>query len=504
MENTRVGLAAKSAGLGMALLLASAAVASAPVIPQSADSAAASCRRCVVANMEYLASDALRGRGSTTHDELVAATYLAAQMREYGLKPVAQGLNRPGHNPAGNARENPYIQVVELTDRRFAEAPAFTVTPPDSKSPSLRWRHGKQVIVARLSEPKVAGPLQVIDLSVRAPEQQQPEPKPGAVVLLIPSSDRDAARTRETFSMVRAGAAAVLVPISKGSEDRWRDYGKELPKLAPLLDGKPVMSLTGGANIIGLTPTAFATVRNLPEGSRVEIEGRLQESKGPQTWNVVAAIPGSAGDKEVVLISAHFDHVGVGKAVNGDEIYNGANDDASGSVAVLELARIYSRRPQPRRTILFALFGAEEKGGWGSTYFREHPPVPLGNIVANVQFEMLGQPEPKLPAGTLAVTGFDLSDLAEKLMEHGARLGPDPYPDQKFFQRSDNYSLAKRGVVAHTFAGGLMEENYHRPSDEVGRIDFDNMLAAINSMVEPIWWLVNSDFVPQWKDGKKP
>src|SRR6185437_4037988 len=131
--------------------------------------------------------------------------------------------------------------------------------------------------------------------------------------------------------------------------------------------------------------------------------------------------------------------------VNGDAIYNGADDDASGVSAVLELARALARGPRPRRTVIFALFGSEEKGLWGSTYYREHPTVPLANIVANLAFEMIARPDATVAAGALWLTGWDRSNLGPELAQHGARLVADPHPEHHFFQRSDNYALAQRG-----------------------------------------------------------
>ncbi|PYS87222.1 MAG: aminopeptidase, partial [Acidobacteria bacterium] len=112
------------------------------------------------------------------------------------------------------------------------------------------------------------------------------------------------------------------------------------------------------------------------------------------TTNVVGILRGSDPKlaKETILLSAHLDHLGVGRAVNGDSIYNGADDDASGCTAVLELAESLAAGPRPKRTVIFALFGSEEIGGYGAKYFQEHPPVPVESFVANLEFEMIGRP----------------------------------------------------------------------------------------------------------------
>jgi hypothetical protein len=223
------------------------------------------------------------------------------------------------------------------------------------------------------------------------------------------------------------------------------------------------------------------------------------------TVNVVGIIRGSDAQlsKDVILLSAHLDHLGVGRPVNSDAIYNGADDDASGCVAVLQLAQALAGT-HPKRTIVFALFGSEEMGGYGARYFLEHPPMPLESIAANLEFEMLGRPDPKVAPHTLWLTGYDLSDLGAQLAAHGARLVADPHPEQHFFQRSDNYTLARRGIIAHTISSFGLHKEYHQPNDDLAHIDFAHLTDAINSMIEPIRWLANSDFRPKWAEGKNP
>jgi len=222
------------------------------------------------------------------------------------------------------------------------------------------------------------------------------------------------------------------------------------------------------------------------------------------TWNVIGILRGS-DPKEAIMLSAHLDHLGVNDAAPGDDkIFNGADDDASGSVAVLELARALAAGKKPRRTIYFVCFGSEERRGAGSRHFLDNPPVPLTQIVSQLQFEMLGRPDPKVAAGTLWLTGFERSDLGPALARNGAALVADPHPEQRFFQRSDNYPFALRGVIAHTVSSFGLHTDYHRPSDDVSKIDFPFMTRSINSLVRPIKWLANSDFRPAWLKGQEP
>jgi hypothetical protein len=227
--------------------------------------------------------------------------------------------------------------------------------------------------------------------------------------------------------------------------------------------------------------------------------------KEATTTNVIGILRGSDSKlaKETVLLSAHLDHLGIGREVNGDSIYNGADDDASGVTAVLELADALAKGKKPKRTVVFVLFGSEEIGGYGARYFQEHPPVPIESFVANLEFEMIGRPDSAVAPHTLWLTGYERSNLGAELAAHGARLVADPHPEQRFFQRSDNYVLAKKGIIAHTVSSYGLHTDYHRPSDDLAHIDFAHMTESIESMVEPVRWLVSTDFKPEWsKDGK--
>lgn len=239
------------------------------------------------------------------------------------------------------------------------------------------------------------------------------------------------------------------------------------------------------------------------------VAGDFRFRSGTKEWstrNVIAILPGHDPKlkNQVILLSAHMDHLGIRKTANGDEIYHGADDDASGCVAVLELARALAHDEPPKRTVIFVFFGSEETGGQGNEYFLEHPPVPLKNIVANLEFEMIGRPDSAVKPDELWLTGYERSNLGPELAKHGAKLVSDPHPSEHFFQRSDNFALARQGIVAHTVSSFGLHKDYHRPGDDLAHIDFTHMEQAIASMLKPIRWLVNSDFTPQWVEGKKP
>ncbi len=243
----------------------------------------------------------------------------------------------------------------------------------------------------------------------------------------------------------------------------------------------------------------------LPPSVARRLAGFAQAQR-TETWNVVGILRGAdpVAGKDAILLTAHLDHLGVGPVKKGDRIYNGADDDASGATAVIELARVFSQGPRPARTVLFVLFGSEELGGFGNRYFLDHPPVPLDHMVANLEFEMIGRRDPSLPKDGLWLTGFNRSDLGPELARHGAALVADPHPKENFFQRSDNYSLARRGIIAQTVSSFGLHADYHQPSDELERIDFAHMEQAISSMVQPIRWLAQTNWKPKWLPHGKP
>lgn len=251
-----------------------------------------------------------------------------------------------------------------------------------------------------------------------------------------------------------------------------------------------------------LDAASFAAFIRLPDATPLSLRVDVRPGR---TWNVVGRIPGRHRTRaaEVVLLTAHLDHIGAA-AGSGDAIFNGADDNASGSTCVLELAEVLATSGRPDRTVVFAWFGSEEVGLLGSRQFIEHPPVPLERIVVNLNFEMIGRPDKTLAPGTVWMTGYERSNLGPRLAGRGARLVADPYPAQRFFMRSDNYELALRGVVAHTVSSFGLHRDYHTPGDDLSRIDFAHMASAIRSLVEPVRWLAYSDFTPEWRAGLKP
>jgi Peptidase family M28 len=223
--------------------------------------------------------------------------------------------------------------------------------------------------------------------------------------------------------------------------------------------------------------------------------------------NVIALLPGRepALASQTVMVSAHYDHIG--EAESGDDIvFNGANDDASGTAAVLAIAEVLAAA-RPRRSVLFVAFCGEELGLRGSYHFAEAPVRPLADIVAHVNLEMLGRPGPADPP-VAWIPGRARSQLGEWLAAanpgasavqflDGHDIGPE---EGAAFNRADNYPLALRGVVAHTVAAGTIDELYHSPDDESDALDYERMAVIVRAVARGVHRLAEHDGQPAWID----
>jgi len=233
-----------------------------------------------------------------------------------------------------------------------------------------------------------------------------------------------------------------------------------------------------------------------PKEFTIKAEHAFDEMK---LKNVVGILPGKTKGNEYVIFSGHYDHIGIGKPENGDSIYNGANDDAAGITAVIMLAKYFKAQNNNERTLVFAAFTAEETGGFGSQYFSQL--MKSDEIVAMFNIEMIGT-ESKWGKNSAYITGYDKSDMGtimqESLQGTPFTFHPDPYPDQQLFYRSDNATLARLGVPAHTISTSKMdsEPNYHKPSDEVKTLDIENMAAIIKAIALSATSIINGKATP--------
>jgi Zn-dependent M28 family amino/carboxypeptidase len=236
----------------------------------------------------------------------------------------------------------------------------------------------------------------------------------------------------------------------------------------------------------------------------------IKEAVGTQ--NVVGIWEG--GDpvlkNEYVAVGAHYDHVGVGTAVVGDNIYNGADDDGSGTVAVLAMAEAFAHSPRPKRSIIFVWHCGEEKGLWGSRYFTEYPTVPLNQIVTQLNIDMIGRskregdtnrrnaelsgPNEIYVIGSRMMS-TELGALSDRVNQSYLNITynfkyDDPADPNRFFFRSDHFNYARKGVPIIFYFDGE-HEDYHRPGDEVSKIDFQKMEKVTRTIFLTGWEIAN-------------
>jgi len=453
-----------------AAALSAAVLATAPTAPNAAKPVV--CAECVKANMERLAGDELRGRGCGTADENAAARFIADTLKKSKIAPAFG--------------KDTYLQPVQLLTPSAAAAPTLTAEK-DGRRVSLQQGRDMIAFEAPVS---LAGAIVVVTDSKADPETI----KGKIVVFDTPIHDLPGVQT-----LLRAGAAAVIAPANDQISEHWDELAARPPGRTQITGVEPRPSSKLGVSIFA-KPEAMAALRGVAGG-----EARLDAPRGPPrertTYNVMGVLHGSApdADSHALLLTAHYDHLGV----RGGVTFHGANDDASGTAAVLEFARILGSGKRTKRTVYFGLFGCEEEGELGAQFVMSHPPMALTDLMANLEFEMIGVDDPKRP-GALMLTGWERTNLGPALQEHGAHVGPDLYPAQHFFERSDNYQLALKGVVAQTVSAWPVPPTYHAASDDLAHVDLKFMDAVIGSMVGPVTWLLDSDFQPQWLPGQKP
>ena len=368
--------------------------------------------------ISVLASDSLQGRKVFTPEIDKAAQYIAEAFQQAGLKPLK-----------GNSFLQSFSMVSATQESLTAKSNGTEVDP--------------QKIVLITSKPQIT--LSSHNLSI---EKITATDNFFSKAIQFAASDKD-----------------LLVVVDPAFADRF-------PRLS-MLKRSFFQSAASVAFVLGDVDTQNLTIT------------ASHNIKEHQLANVVGILPGKKKADEYVIFSAHYDHLGIGKPVNGDSIYNGANDNASGTTAVIELAKYFKAKGDNERTLIFAAFTAEESGGFGSQYFSKQ--LPPEKVVAMLNIEMIGT-DSKWGKNSAYITGFEKTDLGTILQKNlkgtDFNFYPDPYPDQQLFYRSDNATLARLGVAAHTISTSKMdnEPNYHKPSDEVSTLDFENMTAIIKAI----------------------
>lgn len=276
-------------------------------------------------------------------------------------------------------------------------------------------------------------------------------------------------------------------------DPKFADFFKQLKnrsKNGSYVDEKDLNASTSAAVIMVMADDA--------EAKDFKVTVRNQVTKMP-LFNVAGVIPGKSKGKEIVIFSGHYDHLGILPAVNGDSIANGADDNASGTTAVIALAKYYKKLNNNERTIVFVAFTAEEIGGFGARHFSQQ--MDPETVVAMFNIEMIGK-DSKFGKNSAFITGYERSDFGKILQKNlnGTPFSfhPDPYPAQNLFYRSDNATLAALGVPAHTISTDQIDSDklYHTVDDEYESLDTENIYSTIKAIAKSATTIINGTDTP--------
>ena len=448
--------------------------------------------------LSALADDSMEGRGTGMPGSMRAARFIAQQMRDAGLVP---------------AGDSGYFQHVPMVHRMFDSASSISVD-------GTRLQALRDFVASpgRGGLPRAIDGVQVIYGGV-AGDTTNPltaDQVRGKLVVLSPAEHQERGRRRGGLAGMAALAQAAGIATIAGAElpdavvrGATARPGAILvldPNAPPASGGPLSLTITNrAADVLLGTPVAQAT-KGLA-GPTVHGDARFMDTPAPG-GNVVGILPGRdpALSSEVVLIDAHYDHLGMRTPATpgADSIYNGADDDGSGTTAVLEIARVMKAGPAPKRTVVFVATTGEEVGLLGTNWYIAHPVRPLAAMVANLEIEMIGRPDSLAGGpGRAWLTGFERSTMGQEFAAAGLPIVPDRRPEQQFFQRSDNIAFARMGIPAHTLSTFNLHDDYHQVSDEVSKVDFDHMAGVINAAVKAVELLANGP-KPHWNAGGKP
>ena len=523
-----------AAVLGSALLSVGVVAQRTAVVDATRAGAEFITARLLRSHLSFIASDEMEGRATPSRGLDVTAAFLASALERWS---VAPGV--PGTPPS-------YLQKFPLS-RRFVV--------PETTSVSLTTRgfsHGID-FVADGHAATVEGPLVFVGAGLVVPAKHVDAfagidvrgriliKQTGALPAGVEMRDLRGQLgvdydTAEHYAASHGALAVIRVPGFRqlAAWDRTRKAATDLGRYS--LDresaGETVATITAGPSLLDAlfvgermsgADVLAATLQDRPVepfALAAEKVVRLRvtvRTESVETQNVVATLEGSDPDlkREYVAIGAHYDHVGMNPESTGDRVFNGADDDGSGTAAVLAIAEAFARGPKPRRSMVFVWHAGEENGLFGSEWFTSHPTVPLDRVVAQLNIDMIGRSraDGDTKPANQALTGPNgvhvigskmmssaLGALSERVNRDYLNLTfdyryDDPNDPQRLFFRSDHYNYAKHGVPIIFYFSGL-HEDYHQPSDEIGRIDFGKMERVARTIYATALALANAPTRP--------
>ena len=482
-------------------------------------------------HIQFLADDKMAGRDTGSAEHRKAAEYIAAAFKRAGLKPAGtKGYWQPVNFVSRQVQENEcslalirngQAESIALGDEavfsmRIAHAPrveaplvfiGYGLTIPEAKHDDVAGLDlkGKVVVLLTGGPPEISGPLKAHYQSHRWEALQ----RAGVIGVMQIQNPRgqDIPWDRSKLARFRPSMGLVDAALSGAS-------GQQLAVTFNSMRAEKLFAGSGHtfAEILALADKGEALPHfALPASVRAQVKF---ESKKLKSHNVVGMLPGTDPTlkNEYVVLSAHLDHIGTGQPINGDSIYNGAMDNASGIATLIEAARALTKTPL-RRSVLFVAVTAEENGLLGSKYFAARPTVPAQAMVANVNIDMF---LPLFPLRSLIVQGLEESNLAADLQAVGKEMQlqilTDPEPERNAFTRSDQYSFIERGVPSASLKVGFTKgspeheiikrwrtERYHAPADDLQQpVDFQAAADFNRAYLQIVKAIANRNERPQW------
>ena len=498
------------------------------------------------AHMAFLADDLLEGRGTGTRGYRLAANYVRAQFEEMGLKPA--GVN-------GSYFQNVHFRQIDL----LRDKSSLTVEHNGSTRTLILDKDYVMGGNPLSTDARVEGQVVFVGFGVSAPDFEYddyagidvrgkivaalsgaPSRLPSAPGAHFSSSEQKLRVAAEHgaigFLSIWAGKPEQRTPFteyvrfSRGPELRWLDEAGVPNDAQPTIRGYARINSSTAAALFEGAPKSWKDALRAAENSHpqafplatsvsMHAVSRYSELESP---NVAAILPGSDPQlkNEYVVFTAHLDHLGIGEPVKGDSIYNGAADNASGTAALLEMARAFSEmKTAPRRSLLFLAVTGEEEGLLGSDYYAHNPTVPMAQIVADINMDEVSFLYDFKDIVPLGGEHSSLGAVADDVAQHmGLTVSPDPMPEEVYFIRSDQYSFILQGVPALYIEEGLQTVNpnldgkkmqfdwetqrYHQPSDDMNQaFDFNATVKCTRVDLAAGYEIAQQTERPHWNAG---
>ncbi|MBL6757246.1 MAG: M28 family peptidase [Planctomycetes bacterium] len=436
-------------------------------------------------HVQALASDAMQGRAMGSEGSVATARYLAARLAAAGFEP--------------GASEDSYLQRIPLERVTYSGVPELRV---QGKGLDEVLYNGESFTFS--SRGSVPGEPRTFRVQVVREESDVPEEASGDLALVMTTSAMKSRRWLSDAGHGRGeGFGMIVLPRKAEARERSTPQGSSL---GPARDG-------GGSSIQLSLRGEWSERFSSGDVREVTLDAKASVEEG-EDFNVVGFLPGAGTPAspdladQIVVLSAHRDHIGVSSRIQrgdpeADAIMNGADDDASGCAAVMEVAEALAAGDRPVRSVLAIFDTGEERGFVGSSYWVAHPTHPIDRVVCALNFEMLGRPDPLVGgAGNVWLTGDDRSSLGPELRKRGIAIKADLRPAMSFFTRSDNVPFARAGIVAQTLSTYGEHTDYHQPSDEWDTLDYEHMEAAVKVCLEAAEALVAGTWRPVWNEGE--